>query len=189
MGRPLAFFAGAGLVAEEAGKLLQVARLGDAPGCHGDGFGTAGDDGLRIAERHGAYGGQDGVETGAALAVDGRRRRCLGQTGRQRDEPCRVASLRGIADDQLVDLPGLEAAILQCNTDERRAQLFDTPVAMQATNATDSGAPGRDDVRGLRRHMCCLRLSKIDARESDLVALQMKRRLPTSIVRCRLATI
>jgi hypothetical protein len=97
--------------------------------------------------------------------------------------------LCGIADDQFVDLPGLEAAILQRNTDERRAQLFDTPVSMQATNATDSGAPGRDYVRGLRRHMCCLKLSIIDARESDLVALQTKRRLPTSIVRCRLATI
>ena len=166
----LALFAGAGLVAEEAGKLLQVARLGDAPGRHGDRLGAAGDDGLRIAQRYGAHGGEDGVETGAALAVDGCRRRRLRQPGRQRDEPCRIASLRGISDDQLVDLPGLETAILQCNTDERRAQLLDAPVAMQATDATDSGSPGRDDVRGLRRHMCCLWLSKIDTRESDVVA-------------------
>jgi hypothetical protein len=79
--------------------------------------------------------------------------------------------LRGISDDQLVDLSGVETAILQCNTDQRRAQLLDAAITMKATNATDSGAPGRDDVRGLRRHMCCLWLSKIDARESDVLAL------------------
>jgi hypothetical protein len=59
---------------------------------------------------------------------------------------------------------------LQCNTNERRTQLFDTPVAMQAADATDSGAPGRDDVRGWGRHICCLLLSKIDTRESVVMA-------------------
>jgi hypothetical protein len=78
--------------------------------------------------------------------------------------------LCGVTHYQLVDLPWLEATILQCNTDQRRAQLFDTPVAVQATNATDSGSPGRDYVRGLRRHICCLWLSKISTLESDVVA-------------------
>ena len=118
-----------GSIAEEAGKLLQVARLGDAPRRHGDRLGAAGDDGLRIAQRYGAHGRKDGIEAGAALAIDGRGGDRLGQAGGQRDEPRRVAALRGIADDQLIDLPGLETAIVQCNTDERRAQLLDTPVA------------------------------------------------------------
>ncbi len=91
--RSLALLAGPRLVAQETGKLLQVPRLGHAPGRHGDRLGTAGDDRLRIAQRHGADGGENGIEAGAALAVDGRRRRGFGQTGRQRDEPRRVASL------------------------------------------------------------------------------------------------
>jgi hypothetical protein len=60
--------------------------------------------------------------------------------------------LRGVADDQLVDPIGLEPAVLQGNTDERSAQLLDTPTFMQAADTTDSGSPCRDDVRGLRRH-------------------------------------
>jgi len=84
------------------------------------------------------------------LPVDGGGRHRLGQSGGERDEAGGVCPLRRVADDQFVDRLRPEAAILEHGADEGRAQLLDAPVPVQASDAADGGAAGRDDIRGLR---------------------------------------
>ena len=76
----------------------------------------------------------------------------LRQAGGKRDEARGVAALGGIAGDQLLDLLGLEPAVLQRSSNNRRAQLLDAAALVQAADTADRGPAGRDDVGGNGRH-------------------------------------
>jgi hypothetical protein len=87
------------------------------------------------------------------LPVDRKSGNRLGQAGRKRDEPRRIASAASrIADDDFGRVGGVEARIGDDRPDERRGQIRQRTRSMQPANPADGGAARGDDDGFPRRH-------------------------------------
>ena len=116
------------------------------------GFAPTGDDDPGFAESNGAHAEQDRIEAGCALAVHGERGDAVPEARGEADDAGRIASRRGIAEDDLVDRAGLESCVLERGQHHGRREALDAPALVQAAGPAERGTARGDDVcRSQRR--------------------------------------
>ena len=114
----------------------------DGVGSHAHALHTAGHDALSLAGHDGAVSDGNAVQTGAAHLVQGGGGGLDGQTGLQGGLTGGVlaqTSLQHVAEEQLVDLGGLDAAALQGFLDDQGAQFNGGGALQRAAEAAHSG--------------------------------------------------
>ena len=97
-------------------------------------------------------GQQHGIKAARALTVDGQARHMLGQARRQRRQPRRVAaSAKGVGQDHLIHLCGVDPRIGKASADHRGGEVVNLQPPERPALRDDGGAAGGDDPAHVRR--------------------------------------
>ena len=105
------------------GRCLGIKRTMGAKRRTAEAFETARDDRIGFAGADPRGGHQDGVETGAALGIDRRRRHRFGHAGQQRRDARRVAAaIQRVAKNNFVDVRRRDAGVRAHRADHRIGQ-------------------------------------------------------------------